>query len=134
MVEELMSYKLKTCEGDIDPLPDDPACYRKNGRAIPEVTRAEALRLACEARKLVSDVDCKNMQSLKPIEWVFDPCKGPLVMCAPEQFSLGTTPNPEAELDGNHSIPIPSTVITVDPKAWIRPPAPRGGGGTPTIP
>ena len=116
MRDELYQYKKWVCNMDATPMPDDDRCYDNPGGifAVPEVTLVQVVALACKEMEKVSDKRCDRILP-EQVKKSFDPCKGPLVMCAPEESGGLPSSGP------SDSKPLPVSFGQLNPNVWVNP-------------
>lgn len=113
------------CNFDINPLPDDDRCYDSPGGVFrpSQATLAHALEGYC---KMIQGIDgtCDDRFPGFFSGRQFDPCHGPLVMCAPDQSSSArdtggrATSKPRPNNLEIKSVPLPAQYRGTDPGMW----------------
>lgn len=126
--EQLEAAKARAkCNTTITPLPDDARCYDDpNGMFSPaQVSLAQAIEFACRQGEKI-DRTCEDRAPDLFSNERFDPCHGPLVMCAPESAPPATgrassVASARLRSSDNKSVALPRRFRGRVPGMWTNP-------------
>lgn len=114
------------CNLNVMPLPDDDTCYTRPGSffGVSEIDVVTGLELACKEQEKIG-MDCsavsRKLHRMPDKSFVFDPCRGPLVMCAPEQSNPTGSDGRGGSDQSIKSVPVPARYRAQGPAVWTNP-------------